>query len=698
MDQKELKTGFKLLGIPLLAFLIGYLFSLMSFFNSLELKTLDLRFRARGEIPQPDSNIVLITIDDQSFLSLDRKWPFPRSYLARLVNNLSEAGARLIVIDITLSESDFANPADDSLLAKSFFRAGNVILAGKVVYEMGSHGIVNRYLIKPIQLLENAALSWGTVNIPEDSDGFVRQYLLYQHRQGINYYPLALEVIREINNVGYIENQAEILQFGTLKIPKFSQNTMLINYSGPAGSFPTYSFADVLDDSSFQLPDNEDTDIFEVYKTANTFADKIVFVGASAEELQDNKFTPFFYGDLKQKTPGVEVHAHALRTILAQKFIDASPLFPVILLTIILNFVTTMVTRKLAVVKGLLFLTGELMLIVLSIFSFFLLFRVWVPLLFPVSTIIMSYGGSVVYRVIMEQREKGRYRKTFEHYVAQSVVEAMLERGELPKFGGERRELTVLFSDIRSFTSFSEKYQPEIVVNQLSVYLTEMTEIIFQNNGTLDKFVGDEIMAVFGAPYSYEQHALQACKTAVEMMQKLRKIQQNWSRQNMATFEIGIGINTGKVIVGNLGSAQLFDYTVIGDEVNLGARLEGANKMYSTAIIISEATYQQVKHQVAARELDIVRVKGKHKPVRIYELLGIGPLPERDQSLLLDTYLKGIEGYRKREWYEALKLFRQILRYFPQDGPTQLYIQRCLNFIVNPPPPNWDGVFVFSSK
>lgn len=699
--SNEFKQKWIVPGIALVATLMGYLFSLTSFFGSIELKTLDLRFRLRGEIPQPDSNIVIVAIDDQSFLSLDQKWPFPRHYLARLIYNLNEAGARLIVLDITLSESDLNNPVEDSLLASSISAAANVILAGKIVYEVGTHGIINRYLIKPISLFEEATLAWGTVNIPEDMDGFVRQYILFQQQEQ-TFYPLALEIIKATENVDLdrtVKNYRDKLEFGSHTIPKFSPNTMLINYYGAAGAFPTYSFADVLDDSGFVLPNDEDTDAFELLREAGAFSDKIVFVGAAAEELQDNKFTPFFfYEDLRQKTPGVEVHAHALRTILDDNHLTHAPLLLVIFLTLGLVWLTSAITRKLAVVKGILFLAGELILLTFIIFMFFRIQGIWVPLILPVSATVLAYGGSVVYLVIREQREKGRYRKTFEHYVAQSVVETMLQKGELPKFGGERKELTILFSDIRSFTTFSEKYQPETVVNQLSAYLTAMTEIIFKNNGTLDKFVGDEIMAIFGAPYFYENHAFHACKTAVEMMQKLREIHESWTRQNMAIFDIGIGINTGKVIVGNLGSAQLFDYTVIGDEVNLGARLEGANKMYGTSIIISEATFQQVKGQVEARELDIVRVKGKHKPVRIYELLGTGSLPDRAQELLIDAYSKGLAKYRNREWYEALKLFRRILKYFPQDGPTRLYLQRCLNNIAAPPLPNWDGVYSFSSK
>jgi adenylate cyclase len=225
-----------------------------------------------------------------------------------------------------------------------------------------------------------------------------------------------------------------------------------------------------------------------------------------------------------------------------------------------------------------------------------------------------------------------------------------------------------------------------------------MVDVIFRHDGTLDKFVGDEIMALYGAPYYFENHAERACLTALDMVAELRHLQKRWSQKQMEYFNIGIGINTGKVIVGNLGSIQLFDYTVIGDEVNLGARLESANKHYSTTIIISEKTYLEVKDKAVARELDIVRVKGKTKPVRIYELRGMYSLPAIEKELIIDIYTYALELFQGRNWVQALQQFRRILRYFPSDGPSRVYIRRCLDFIENPPPESWDGVFEFAVK
>ncbi len=225
-----------------------------------------------------------------------------------------------------------------------------------------------------------------------------------------------------------------------------------------------------------------------------------------------------------------------------------------------------------------------------------------------------------------------------------------------------------------------------------------MVDVIFKYAGTLDKFVGDEIMAVYGAPHPYRNHAENACLTAVEMVARLRRLQRKWSARKQAFFQIGIGINTGKVIIGNLGSQQLFDYTVIGDDVNLGARLEGANKQYGTTIIISEATYKAVRKRAIVRELDMVRVKGKNRPVRIYELRGMRSLPRIERELIIDVYTQGLNYYKELKWYQALTQFKRVLRYFPTDGPSRVYIKRCLDFIENPPPENWDGVYEFTTK
>lgn len=676
---------------------ICYILSYTAIFENLELKSYDLRFRIRGPV-EPDSNIVLIAVDDQSFISLNTRWPFPRSYFARLIENLNEAGARLIIFDVTFTEQSQLIPREDRDFSEALAKSDNVILAGKMVHEMNNAP----YLMKPIPMFEQKAHSWGLVNIPEDQDGFVRSYNLFQTRRDSMLFPLGIEILHILETkAGYpkIENKLYDLTVGRYLIPKFNYNSILINYCGPRESFRTYSVASILDDATFELDGIEDTNIFDFHREQGTFKNKIVFVGASAEELQDNKLTPFFsYGATEPKTPGMEVHANALNTIISKNYLSRLPFVWVVLLVIFFTILAVWIARTFSPLPGISLVTAELLLIFVLIAWLFIRYNFWAPMVFPFISILFAYGTGVAFQIWMERQEKGRYRKTFELYMARNVVETMLARDEMPRFGGERKELTVLFSDIRSFTTFSEKHQPEEVVAQLSEYLTAMTQIVFKNNGTLDKYVGDEIMAVFGAPLHFQEHAFQACKAAVEMMDTLREIQKNWATQNKASFDIGIGINTGKVIVGNLGSEQLFDYTVIGDEVNLGARLEGANKQYGTAIILSESTYTQAKNKIVARELDFVRVKGKNKPVKIYELLGIYTIPDHEQKFLVEIYSRALSFYKQKNWYLAIKEFNQVLRHFPDDEPSRVYIRRCLDYISSPPPKNWDGVFVFSSK
>ena len=692
------KTILSLL-LALLAFFIALILSVTEAFWLLELKTYDLRFSLRGARPDPDSNIVIVAIDDQTFASIPARFPYPRSLYARIIENLLEAGARLIVVDIEFTEPDAQNPQEDIRLAEAIAYAGNIILAGKIVTEFGYNDIRNTYLLKPLDILLESGASWALVNVIEDPDGFIRRYFLYQPHNNRFYYPLAIAAYQALlDTSAQVEINNGVARLGDLNIPKIF-NTMLINYRGPAGTFPTYSLSSVLDDADYDLGPDEDTDIFELHKMWGTFKDKVVFIGASAEELQDNKFTPFFqFRGRRQKMPGVEIHANALSMLLHGDFIARLERHWNLLIMLVLAFLLTFLGVQARPLVASIFAFLITLSYLAAILVAFIKLRVWIDAVGPLASIFLSYVGGVAYRVTLERQEKGRVKRVFQQYVAKSVVENMLASGEMPRFGGERRELTVLFSDIRSFTSYCERHEPENVVYTLNEYLTAMVDIIFRYQGTLDKFVGDEIMALYGAPLYFEDHAIKACETACEMISNLRELQKKWSRDSRDFFQIGIGINTGKMIVGNLGSQQLFDYTVIGDEVNLAARLEGANKQYWTSIIISESTYEQAKSKARARELDLVRVKGKKKPVKIYELRSMSPLPQIEEDLIIGVYTEGLALYKQRRWYEAIKEFKRILKYFPSDGPSRVYIKRCLDFIENPPPDDWDGVYEFKTK
>jgi adenylate cyclase len=608
-------------------------------FENLELRTIDVRFALRGPLVLPDTMIALVEVDDEAFASVPGTWPYPRSYFARAVRNLSQAGARLIVLDIEFTEPSIGRSGEDAALVQAVREAGNVVLAAKIVYDQGPRGIVSSYVLKPFDALSGAALRTGIVNCVHDPDGFLRRYLLFAPAQREFWYSLGVEVVSLLEGAppsGADDKNARELAVGTKRIKKEGANTMLINFRGPTGTFPTYSLADVLDDAEFELRGEADVDYMELFRRSgqnvpqplqigeSPFLNKIVLIGAAAEELGDTKPTPFFdFGERRQKMPGVEVHAHAIDTMLRGDYLRTFPFAAEIVLVVSVALAAGIVARLLRPTLGL----GAIVLLVGLVSGSSLYLFVNVRLILPVVTPILALGASYVANTVhlatAERRAKRFYRQTFQHYVARSVVDKMLESGELPKFGGERKELTVLFSDIRGFTHYVEHHQPEEIVQHLSQYFTLMVDVIFRYDGTLDKFVGDQIMALFGAPYHFADHAERACRTAVEMVKELRALQKQWSEARREYFQIGVGINTGQMIVGNLGSAQLFDYTVIGDEVNLASRLEGANKFYQTTIIIGENTYRQVGSKAIVRELDVVRVVGKRKPVRIYELGGV---------------------------------------------------------------------------
>ncbi len=675
--------------------LAGLILSGLLLFETLELKSIDARFGLRGQFDSVDSSLVVVAIDDEAFLSLPAKWPFPRTYYARLVRNLADAGARLIVLDIELTEPSYANPEEDRELVQAVREAGNVILAGKVVYEAGTHGVEYAHTLKPFPELLDAALGWGIVNALEDADGFIRRYILYQRVGRDTVYSLGTQTFRALVGALQAPPRADArrgLCFADACIPRGERGWIYINYAGPAFTYPTYSIAHVLDDAEFDLVADEDTDVFEMHRLWGTFRDKVVFVGAAAEELQDNKYTPFFrYLGKKRKMPGVETHVNALATMLAGNGLRHTPFAVDLLILLVISALVTWLafrSRPFVALGG----TVALWIIYVALATFLFARNGWIlPIVSPVLVAVATYLGNIGYRAATHEREKRFYRETFAQYVPHEIVDLMLDSGEMPRFGGEHRVMTVLFSDIRGFTTYCEMRSPEEVVEQLSEYLTAMVEVVFEHGGTLDKFVGDEIMALYGAPYYFDDHALRACRTAIGMLERLRDLHKKWEAEGKPLLRFGVGINTGRMIVGNLGSKQLLDYTVIGDNVNIGARLEGTNKRYGTSILISESTYEEVAGQVIAREIDMVRVKGKTQPLRIYELLALG-----DGAVHLEEkasrFEEALQLYRQRRWAEALQQFYKLLREFPDDGPSRVYVERCLDLLEHPPDQHWDAV------
>jgi adenylate cyclase len=317
----------------------------------------------------------------------------------------------------------------------------------------------------------------------------------------------------------------------------------------------------------------------------------------------------------------------------------------------------------------------------------------------PSLVILFSFVGFNLYHYILSQHEKKMIRGAFSHYVPEKVVSQILENPDKLTLGGEERVVTVMFSDVAGFTSISEKLTPAELVQLLNEYLTSMTDTILEHQGIIDKYEGDAIMAEFGMPVPYDNHPYMACKAALKMQNKLRNLRKKWKDEGKPLITARIGINTGEVIVGNMGSRNVFDYTVMGDHVNLGSRLEGANKFYGTSIMISEFTYGHVKDDFYTRELDLIRVKGKEKPIKVFELIASAEIKlEQRFHDMLEIYAKGLGHYKLQEWDDAINCFEECLKIRPNDSPSSEYRSRCIDYKFNSPGPEWDGVTIMQEK
>jgi adenylate cyclase len=318
-------------------------------------------------------------------------------------------------------------------------------------------------------------------------------------------------------------------------------------------------------------------------------------------------------------------------------------------------------------------------------------------LFYPLAEIGGVYTSVTVLRFLAEEKERLRLKKAFQSYVAPTVVEEIIRHPERLRLGGERRELSILFCDVRGFTSLSETLEPEALVEVLHDFLNPMSEIIVKHEGTIDKYIGDAIMALFGAPLAFEDHAARACRTALEMTATLTRLDREWEALGRPPLRVGVGLNTGVAAVGNMGSDRLFDYTAIGDNVNQASRLEGLNKYYDTSILISAHTAQALKGAFILQEVDLVQVKGKKQPLAIYELLGEGT-PDPNLARFLETYHEGLELFRKRAWPESAQAFAAAALLHPKNGHVLRYMKLVEKFQADPPGPEWQGVTVMETK
>lgn len=609
---------------PLAILAVIKLLMLVGFFAKIEHLAQDSLFRLRGA-QNLSNEVVIVGIDDETFNALDERYPFPREYYAKLIDNLTLAGAKLIVFDLEFTES--TSSFDDELLAQTAAKHQNVVFAGKLIETSGRD--THQQLLTPINPIMLHDLSWGVINLSTDVDGVMRRYSLFHDFAKQNQYTLGVTALanRRVYQedwAKHIKSSGGYLKVSDRKIPLVGDNEALINYFGPAHHFPYISFSSVIDDSTTAMPGQMgyETDDFYELMERGVFRDKIVLIGADTAELHDYFSTPF---SSSIQTPGVEIHANFIEMVLQQKYLRHFDFWLYLAIQAVLSVILWFVWNRVRPLWGAIILLIVAPAFYLVAYLQFIYASLILPIVQGILLLLALYIVALVRQYLASLKEKRFIRNAFQQYMAPELVEKLLKDPSSLQYGGSLQEVTVLFSDIRGFTSYSESHKPQETVQILKEYLTAMVETVIHNDGIVDKFIGDEIMALFGTPVSLYNHALSACKTALQMRNRLAVLQDKWRNEGRETFEIGIGINTGQAVVGNLGSEQIFDYTAIGDTINLGAGLEDISKDYDTQthIIISEFTYAKVEDFVQVRYLDEVKVKGKNQAVKIYELLGL---------------------------------------------------------------------------
>lgn len=700
-----------------LSMMVGYLFLPQSYL-SMDNKIRDYLFLFRGAIPT-SGHVAIVDIDERSLAELGQ-WPWERNKVARVLQNLADAGVGIVGLDVVFAEPDNSSPArvlknlgmkadgvldSDAILGETIGTtptvAGYVFIMEKDEMPQGDGPLVpaifiernageHDLLLKPhrpvlnIPVIQSQAYSSGYFNtIPDDDSGIIRSVPLAMKYDGIIYPSLSLEMVRIAHEAGRVTIQhdpqigVEKIVVGELEIPTDRFGRIFVNYRGAGKTFDYIPAVDIY---------NNDFDPERV-------AGKFILLGTSAAGLLDLRAMPF-----DNVYPGVEIHANVIDNLLVQDFIsrpswvqalDMLIIFGVaMLLSAILAYSSAFVSLAAVAV----FTASFLGLNYYMLFEYGLILN----LLFGLLAILAVTILALVANYFLESKQKEMIRAKLAKKVSPSVVEDLLKNPDLAILEGREREITIFFSDIRGFTSLSEAMgSPKALIKFLNNYMTPMTDIIMKDGGTVDKFIGDAIMAYWNAPGEVPHHQDAAVTAALEQIEALHGLNVQLKAENKPTIDIGIGLNTGLATVGEMGSEGRADYTVIGDPVNLASRLEGLNKPYGTHIIISEYTKAGLKKPYIIRDLDRVRVKGKHEPVAIFEVIGFGEAKGELKQELLE-YDLALAQYRGSDFEGALKAFKVLNERNPHHL-YDLYIERCEHLMQNPPK-DFDGVFTFTTK
>ncbi len=565
----------------------------------------DQLFELRGVRP-PTAPIVIVTIDESSFQELSLQWPFPRALHGQLIDRISADRPLVIGVDVIFDSDSMFGPKDDAALGAAVARAGNVVLVAAsaqddqpLVAEGGKvRGVEREVSNMPLPVIRKGAAAVAPINMAPDPDSHVRRVpVRVRVPDPLKVYEWWLAFDAQLHR------QAQAAGLPVKPIPDARE--VLINFRGGPRTFQWVPYYRVVTD--------------EYNEIKGLFRGKIVLIGSTSEVQHDVFATAFARGG---DMPGVEIHANALETLIRGDPIREVPKPLSTGLAVVAALAGSALVVRLHALRALvvtvvLFVVGFLL-----AYAGFLLADVWMRGVACTFALVLGYGATVVESFVHAQLYKRRLSPFFSPDVLRALVRARDEQS----LGPRRRVATVLFSDIRGFTSISERLQPEQVEEMLGEYLTEMTQIVFKHRGSVDKYMGDGIMALYNAPFEDPEHALNAIRTGLEFQERALAVSARWQEKLGVALRIGVGINTGEMLVGTLGSRQRFEYTALGDNVNLASRLESVTKDHGASIIISEYTYEHVKGRFPTRELGDVTVKGRSRPVKIY---GVVPASAR---------------------------------------------------------------------
>lgn len=696
-----------------------------------ERKTIDIRTRLCRMDKQLTDDIVLVLIDESSLQAMNGiagRWPWPRHIHGELIDFLSKCGAETIVMDIMFFENQIGNKPNnsgldpnDEALSASTRRAGNVIHAMEFSNDLQDEinrdlldkplpeSFVRRFSLNvtatnthadcnvfymPFDELLDAASGIGVVSYTADDDTVCRSEKLVFNYQN-HYFPThgTAPAIRRLgyDSIAVEDNTTVFLKEGLLdlSVPMTRDGKYYVNMYGRYNAF---SYSGVIE----SMMKMEQGQIDNLMVRPEEFSGKIVYVGASASATQDLKNTA-----IGKDVPGVFLHASICGNLLSKDILIFSGFFLNSLILVPLLFLCIFSVLYMRRISLQIYLPLSLALVYILITVLLFTKNIVLPLAVPLVAMFTAYFLSFSYISFTEGKEKRKMKNILGQYVSPAMLGMVLESSKEDYFKaevGSKEDLTIFFSDIRDFTGISERYPVESVVEVLNAYLSSMVDIIFDNDGTLDKFIGDAIMAFWGAPVKFDDHPYKAVVSAIRMIKALKTLNERNKSKNLPELIIGIGIHTDKVILGNIGSRKKLDYTVIGDGVNFTSRLEGLTKSYACDILISKTTYDRVKDRVCCRVIDFVKVKGKDDPVLIYHVLGLYNGLDPWLKTIAEKTEKAFSLYSKGDFSSAKQIYDTILETEPDDGLSGLFSERCGSYMANNPGPDWNGCYIHKTK